>query len=334
MRRDASFALVGDVGGTNARFAVADLQGARPSIVLTGAVLCKDHESLAAAADAFLASAGLAALPATATIAVAGPVADGAARLTNAPWDASEAELMELGFTRARLVNDFEALATGVADLAPEDSVAIGPQIEGLTRAPVVIAGAGTGFGLAALVWRAEGPAQVLATEGGHAAFAPTDELEIEVLRALARRHGRVSIERLLSGPGLQALHAVLAEIEGAPPPEALSSEEVVARACTGADRSCVAAVELFCAVFGSVCGDAALTLGARGGVYLAGGLMQGVERFLTGGAFRARFEAKGRLSGFVESVPTRLVVQPHVALLGAARTARRLSPQAFQMSD
>ena len=137
MRRDASFALVGDVGGTNARFAVADLQGARPSIVLTGAVLCKDHESLAAAADAFLASAGLAALPATATIAVAGPVADGAARLTNAPWDASEAELMELGFTRARLVNDFEALATGVADLAPEDSVAIGPQVEGLTRAPV-----------------------------------------------------------------------------------------------------------------------------------------------------------------------------------------------------
>ena len=107
-----------------------------------------------------------------------------------------------------------------------------------------------------------------------------------------------------------------------------------MARACAGVDPQCVAAVELFCAVFGSVCGDAALTLGARGGVFLAGGLMQGVERFLTSGAFRARFEAKGRLSGFVESVPTRLVVQPHVALLGAARTARRLSPQAFQMSD
>lgn len=334
MRRDTSFALVGDIGGTNARFAIADLQGGRPSIVLTGNVLCKDHASLAQAAAAFLETADLAAPPATATIAVAGPVADGAARLTNAPWDASEDELMGLGFSRARLVNDFEALATGVADLVPEDSVAIGPPLEGLTREPVVIAGAGTGFGLAALVWRAEGPPQVLASEGGHAAFAPVDELEIEVLRALTRRHGRVSIERLLSGPGLQALHAVLAQIEGAPPPPALSSEEVVARACTGADRQCVAAVELFCAVFGSVCGDVALTFGARGGVYLAGGLMQGVERFLTDGVFRRRFEDKGRLSAFVESIPTRLVVQPHVALLGAARTARRLAPQAFQMSD
>jgi glucokinase len=334
MRRDASFALVGDVGGTNARFAVADLQGARPSIVLTGNVLCKDHPSLASAAEAFLGSADLAALPATATIAVAGPVADGAARLTNAPWDASEVEMMALGFSRARLVNDFEALATGVAILSPEDSLAIGPELPGLTRAPLVIAGAGTGFGLAALVWRAEGPAQVLPSEGGHAAFAPTDELEIEVWRALTRRHGRVSIERLLSGPGLQALHAILAEIGGADATVALSSEDIVARACTGVDARCTAAVELFCAVFGSVCGDAALTFGARGGVYLAGGLLEGVEWFLTGGVFRERFEAKGRLSSLVETVPTRLVVQPHTALLGAARIARRLSPQAFQMSD
>lgn len=334
MRRDASFALVGDIGGTNARFAVADLQGARPSIVLTGNVLCKDHASLAAAADAFLVSADLAALPATATIAVAGPVADGAARLTNAPWDASEAELMELGFSRARLVNDFEALATGVAELEPEDSLAIGPDLPGLTRAPVVIAGAGTGFGLAALVWRAEGPAQVVASEGGHAGFAPTTELEIEILRALVRRHGRVSIERLLSGPGLQALYAILAEIGGKAAEPEISSEEVVARARAGADSLCVEAVEAFCAVFGSVSGDAALTFGARGGVYLAGGLVEGVESFLTSGAFRERFEAKGRLSGFVETIPTRLVVQPHTALLGAARIARRLSPQAFQMSN
>ncbi|WP_312162219.1 glucokinase [Phenylobacterium sp.] len=334
MRRDASFALVGDIGGTNARFAVADLQGARPSIVLTGNVLCKDHASLAAAADAFLMSADLAALPATATIAVAGPVADGAARLTNAPWDASEAELMTLGFTRARLVNDFEALATGVAELAPEDSLAIGPDLPGLTRAPVVIAGAGTGFGLAALVWRAEGPAQVVASEGGHAGFAPVSELEIEIARALARRHGRVSIERLLSGPGLQALYAILAEIEGKAVEPEISSEEVAARARAGGDSLCVGAVEVFCAVFGSVSGDAALTFGARGGVYLAGGLVEGVEGVLTGGTFRQRFEAKGRLSSFVEAIPTRLVVQPHTALLGAARIARRLSPQAFQMSN
>jgi glucokinase len=272
--------------------------------------------------------------PATATIAVAGPVADGAARLTNAPWDASEAELMELGFSRARLVNDFEALATGVAELELEDSLAIGPDLPGLTRAPVVIAGAGTGFGLAALVWRAEGPAQVVASEGGHASFAPTTDLEMEILRALVRRHGRVSIERLLSGPGLQALYAILAEIGGKAAEPEISSEEVVARARAGADSLCVAAVEAFCAVFGSVSGDAALTFGARGGVYLAGGLVEGVESFLTGGVFRERFEAKGRLSAFVETIPTRLVTQPHTALLGAARIARRLSPQAFQMSN
>ena len=210
----------------------------------------------------------------------------------------------------------------------------LGPDLPGLTREPVVIAGAGTGFGLAALIWRAEGAAQVVASEGGHAAFAPTDELEIEILRGLARRYGRVSIERVLSGPGLQALHAVLGEIGGEAVDAELTSEQVVERALARSDGLCALAVQRFCAIFGSVAGDAALTFGARGGVFLAGGLTEGLGDQLAGGQFRARFEAKGRLSALVESVPTRLVTQPHTALLGAARIARRLSPQAFQISN
>lgn len=327
MRRDPSFALVGDIGGTNARFAVTDLQGERPAVVLTGAVLCRDHPSLADAAQAFLQRAGLAALPAVATMAVAGPVADGAARLTNAAWHVSEAELLCMGFSHARLVNDFEALAVGVADLDAGDSRALGPELRGLPQAPVAIAGAGTGFGLAALVWGEGTRPQVVSTEGGHVGFAPIDETEIEILRAFARRHGRVSVERLLSGPGLVALHQILGDLMGRSVEPGLTPEEIVALAGQG-EGLCSQAVERFCAVFGSVAGDIALTLGARGGVYLAGGLTDGLADWLVRGPFRERFEAKGRLSPYVEAVPTRLVVQPHTALLGAARLAMALQPQ------
>ncbi len=225
MRRSNIHALVGDIGGTNARFAVMALDEARPSIICARSVLCRDYASLAEAADAFLASTELTVRPALATIAVAGPVADGAARLTNVAWRASEAELLGMGFSQARLVNDFEALATGVADLKPEDSVVIGEDKPGLPRAPVLVAG--TGFGLAGLVRGRGGAVQVIASEGGHASFAPVDDIEIDILRALQGKHGRVSIERLLSGPGLLDLYRIMAEILALPAEPEMTPEDI-----------------------------------------------------------------------------------------------------------
>lgn len=328
-----SYALVGDIGGTNARFAVVTLGEGRSSIVCARNVLCRDHASLAEAAEAFMASVTLTARPEAAVIAVAGPVANGAARLTNVAWEASEAELLGQGFARARLVNDFEALATGVADLRPEDSQVIGRELPGLAGAPILVAGAGTGFGLAALIRGGQGGFQVVASEGGHASFAPTDDIEIEILRALRTQHGRVSIERLLSGPGLLALYEIMAEILALPAEPGLTPEDITEGALIKRDRLCVAVLEQFCAVFGSVAGDAALTFGARGGVFLAGGLATGVASFLEFSRFRQRFEAKGRLSGLVQDMPTRVIVQPHTALIGAARIAQDLTARALQVA-
>lgn len=334
MRRSDIHVLVGDIGGTNARFAVMALNEGRPSVICARSVLCRDHASLAEAADAFLASANLTLRPALATIAVAGPVADGAARLTNVAWDASEAELLGLGFAQARLVNDFEALAIGVADLQPEDCVTIGADQPGLIGAPMLVAGAGTGFGLAGLVRGPDGAVQVIASEGGHASFAPVDDIEIGILQALRGKYGRVSIERLLSGPGLLDLYGIMAEILALPAEPGVTPEDITQAALASRDPLSVAVLEQFCAVFGSVAGDAALSFGARGGVYLAGGLVAGIAPFLEFSRFRRRFEAKGRLSGLTQATPTRVIVQTHIALIGAARIAQGLVAREFQATS
>jgi glucokinase len=257
-------------------------------------------------------------MPSATVLALAGPVERGAAASTNGVWRLSEAALIDFGFSAARLINDFAALALIAPWLGPEvlARVGSGPEAEG-SEETIAVVGAGTGFGVSAWV-RGLGGQAAAATEGGHVGFAPVDELEIEILRLLTRRFGRVSIERILSGPGLVALRSALAEIEGSSV-EPMRPEEIVTRGLAGTDGLCGLTLDRFCAIYGSVAGDLALALGARGGVYLGGGVAAGMIERLRSSAFRARFIAKGRFEPYLAAIPTAVIVDPYAALRGAA---------------
>jgi glucokinase len=316
--------VVADIGGTNARFAWVDLDSGSLEPRNPRDFRCRDFPTVQAAIEAYLQGAGLG-RPERCVLAVAGPVNGGTITLTNAEWTVSAAELRRDGFGAARLINDFEALALVAGRLTPEDAPAVGGPEQGLSHGTLAILGAGTGLGVSAL-GREGGREVPLATEGGHVAFAPADETEIEVLRILARRFGRVSLERLLSGPGLANLHQALAEIDGVSP-DGSDPEAITAGALAGDPRK-LRTVERFCCILGSAAGDFALAFGARGGVFIAGGIAPRILDLLQRSDFRSRFEAKGRFEAYLRAIPTRVIVRPHAALIGAAAALRVMAAE------
>lgn len=311
--------LVGDVGGTHARFAIVDVSGPPPWRIEKRLDLDQGFPSFAEAIKTYIERSGVADVPWSAAIAVAGPVTAGSAQFTNRQWEISERSLTDIGFGEALLINDFVALAYAVDVLGVDDACPIGPNIAGLPGEPISILGAGTGFGVSCLARRGDRIVPV-ATEGGHIAFAPTNEEELAVLRCLWKEFGRVSIERILSGPGLENIDRALQQLAGREA-RARSAAQITAGAI-GGEADCLHALNLFCAIYGSVAGDFALAQGARGGVYIAGGIAQKILAFLVHSDFRKRFESKGRLSPYVEAIPTNLILNTEAALLGAARAA------------
>jgi len=312
--------LVGDVGGTNARFALVDAQG---HIRHPRSFLARDYGSLAEVMDDYLTTTAGKKRPPRAVIAVAGPVLDGEIEFTNLDWQISEGDLLaHFEFEAVKLLNDFAAQALACPQLDEDDLKPIGPKLRGGSDCPIVILGAGTGFGVAGLA-RADRGDVAVATEGGHIGFAPTDELEVEIWRRLAARFGRVSIERILSGPGLFDLYGAIAEIEGAEAP-AVDPKAVIEAAHAG-DPMAGRVVDRFCGILGSVAGDLALSFGARGGIFVSGGIAPRIAERLSSGGFRARFEDKGRLRPYVEQIPTSLVLHPYPAIVGAARELEQM---------
>ena len=316
--------LVGDIGGTNARFALATIRDGRPAIREPRSYANRDYASAEAAIEAYLAEVGVARTPDAVVLAVAGPVTDGAADFTNSDWVLSEPRLRSTaGFRLARLINDFAAQALGAPRVAADGLRRIGPEVEGDPDAPVAVLGPGTGFGLAGLV-RVAGREAVVPTEGGHACFAPCDDLEVEIRHWFIRRHGRVSIERVLCGRGLYELYLALGEIQGVPAPQA-DEKQVQATAADGSDPLAAAAVDRFCLILGATAGDIALTMGARGGVYVTGGVAQRLADRIVAGGFRDRFEDKGRFRDYMRAIPSVLIVEHYTALIGAAVDLGRL---------
>jgi glucokinase len=315
--------LVGDVGGTHARFAIVDASGPPPGRIQQRQDLAENFPTFTDALRGYFERAQIGSLPPLAAIAVAGPVTAGAARFTNRGWDVSEVELKKFGFKRALLVNDFEALAFAAEVLQDKDLRTIGPEIKGLDQGTITILGPGTGFGVSCLARYADRVVP-MATEGGHMGFAPGNELELAALQFMWRNQQRVSVERILSGSGLESIYKTLQQLAGREA-RPLTAAEITGNAESDAD--CRAALTMFCSVFGTVAGDLALAHGARGGVYIAGGIAQKIEKFLAQSPFRKRFEDKGRLSPFVAAIPTRLIVNPDVAMLGAARAGVVLAP-------
>ena len=311
--------LVGDVGGTNARFAIARWADGGPVLEHHESFPASQHPTFLEGVRAFI--DGCAVKPSGGVIAVAGPVTDGAIDLTNSPWQVSEAELQTLGLNPVRLINDFEAQAWG-APIVPADALErLGGPETGDPNAALAVLGPGTGFGVSGLARDADGRAVALPSEGGHACFAPNDAVEDEVLRILRRRYERVSIERLICGPGLLNLHRALAEIEGRES-HIDDPAEITRQAMSDPNSACGATLARFCAILGSVAGDIALILGARGGVYIAGGIAPRILPFLKASPFRERFERKGRFQPYLAEIPTWVITHRHAALLGAARVA------------
>ena len=311
--------LVGDVGGTNARFAIAHMVDGRPVLEHHQSFKGADHPTFLGGVKAYI--DGCQVKPTSGVIAVAGPVTDGAIDLTNSPWRVSEQELGTLGLKPVRLINDFEALAWG-APVAPRDELAsLGGPDEGDPDSAIAVLGPGTGFGVSALIRDFHGREMAMPSEGGHACFAPGDAVEDEILRILRRRYDRVSIERLICGPGLLNMHRALAEIDGRES-HIDDPAQITEEAMADPRSPCGATLARFCAILGAVAGDIALTTGARGGVYIAGGIAPRILPFLQASPFRERFERKGRFTDYMAAIPTHVILHKHAALLGAARVA------------
>ena len=325
--------LVADIGGTNARFAWLAQPGVAPAHLQTLAV--PDHAGPAEAASAYLQGLSLRLgaswrAPRRAAFAVATAVAGDRVAFTNSRWDFSrEAVRQALGLEALAIVNDFEALALSLPQLAPSQLRAhpgrptVPPgSLGSLADAPVgtmlAVVGPGTGLGVGAVL-RTRAGWQAVPGEGGHATLAATDRLEAEVIAVVRRAYPHVSAERLLSGIGLPMLHAALAEVRGLGTVLPATTEVIVATGVNGQDPLSAATLDLFCALLGSFAGNVALTLGARGGLFIGGGIVpRFADRFFAS-EFRARFEAKGRFRDYLAAVPTALITDTQAALTGAA---------------
>jgi glucokinase len=316
--------LLGDIGGTHARFALQrEAGGALEAMVV---MRCAAHASLRDAIRAYLLEAGDPPVK-QAAIGMANPVLGDWVQMTNHHWSFStEALRADLAWERLLLLNDFTALALGLPDLCDEDVLEVQPHPDRvyLPRAAKALIGAGTGLGVSGLIPCADSTLWVpIAGEGGHTTLAATNAQEDAVLAGLRQRFGHVSAERVLSGPGLVNLYEVLGALQGSRPPARTPEQiiEIVLGPSDEAQTLCAQAVALFWAFLGTTAGNLALTLGARGGVYIGGGiaprLVAGVEK----SRFRTCFESKGRFGPYLQAVPTYVVragVSP--ALLGASR--------------
>lgn len=317
--------LLADIGGTNARFALADTTLAQPlRLDSVRKYRVADFPSLPDAATHYLQDTG--AEVERAVVAVAGRVDGDEARITNFPWVISiRRTCAALGLEEMRLVNDFTAQSMSILALQADQVTPIGGLTwparrdeHGNDRTFAVI-GPGTGLGVGGLLIR-NGRPFALFSEGGHVDFAPGSPEEILILQQLSQEFGRVSIERLVSGSGLVNLHRALSRIAGVDPGP-MQPEDITRRAAAG-DRLCIRTIDIFCAVFGGIAGDLVLTLGAWDGVFLGGGLVPKLLDTLQRSAFRTRFEHKGRFSPTMAKIPTLAITHPEPGLLGAAAIA------------
>ncbi len=317
---DSPIGLVADIGGTNARFALAAL--APSGEIATAArqdMHADDYAGLAECIEAYLDQLGDAPRPTQGVFGVASPVTGDAVRLTNRDWSFSiEALKRRFGWERLRVVNDFAIVGHAVPALGTQHLHVLAGPAWLKTLPPVIsVIGPGTGLGVGAVICGPEGH-RVLPTEGGHVSFAPVDALEIELLRVMLGRFPRVSNERVLSGPGLENLYAAMAEVRGAAP-SLECAPDILDAALHGADALAKDTVQRFALILGGAMGDVALTHGAQA-VAIAGGIAPRMIDILDSAAVRARFEAKGRSQGLLATVPIALITHPEPALLGAAR--------------
>ncbi|WP_435198735.1 glucokinase [Qipengyuania sp. 902] len=314
-----------DIGGTHARFVIATVAD-DGTITLDDpeTVHTEDHASFQTAWEDFRDRKG-GSLPPRVSMAIAGPVGGDVIRFTNNPWIIRPALVQEkLGVEQCCIVNDFEAVAHAVARVDEDQFIHLtGPDKPLAPTGRLSVLGPGTGLGVAHLYREPDGTYRVSATEGGHIDFAPLDSIEDAILARLRKRHTRVSVERVVSGPAISDIYQTLAAMEGKP----VTDEDDVAiwtRGQDGSDSLAAAAVDRFCLSLGSVAGDIALAQGGFGGVVIAGGLGYRIRDTLLKSGFAERFKAKGRFQELMGTIPVKLITHPQPGLFGAAAAFAR----------
>ncbi len=321
--------LAADVGGTKTTLGLFRVVGRRVRSVREATFPSQESRSFEAMIRAFLAR-GRERVRACA-VGVAGPVVGGRSGIVNLRWsvDASRVGRL-LGVDHVSLINDLEATAWGVGELMPSQMVSLTPRIRPRPGNGAVIA-AGTGLGMALLFW--DGARfQPSASEGGHQGFAPRGDEQADLLRHLAERLGRVSAERVVSGPGISAIYRFLVETRRGTESESMKrrlaagdpNAAIADAGLNGEDALAERAMDLFVSIYGAVAGDLALAAKAVAGVYVAGGIAPRILSRLRGGDFIEAFRDKGRLTPLVERIPVRVVLEPRTPLLGAAACAAR----------
>lgn len=320
--------LVADIGGTNARFALAERTTSSLSLSHSQSYRAEDFETIGDAGRAYLESVQV--QPTQACLAIAAPVKADIVPFTNSHWILDKADLKSaLDLENLVVINDFFALAASVSAL-PENALLGVKEGDPEVGAPQLVIGPGTGLGQA-LVIPCGGHDQIVPTEGGHVSFAPRTDEELAVMKFIAEEHPRVSVERLLSGRGLVNIHRALCAIAGEPRAN-LQSNEITAAAQNGTHPIAAQTVDMFCAVLGRVVGDAVLGTGATGGVILGGGILPKIKDLFLDSKFIDRFLDKGRMRTYLEPVPIHLIHQEGAALYGAASHLYSLSSREGSM--
>jgi glucokinase len=319
--------LAGDIGGTSTRLAYFDSAGGMLLPLIEGRFPSREAGSLLEIVGRFAAGQGLAAD--RACFGIAGPVRHGRVQTPNLPWSVDADELAQaLKLPAVRLINDLEANAYGIDLLGPEDLLVLNQGVPDPTGTIAVVS-AGTGLGEALAYW--DGSAhRPLSSEGGHADFAPRNELESELLLFLRAEHGRVSTERVVSGPGLRNIYRFLRDARHVPEAPAVAeamrhddpSAVITRAALAGGCPLCGQVLDLFVSLYGAEAGNVALRTLATGGVYLGGGIAPKIIERLKGPGFMLAFSTKGRLSPLLENIPVLVILNDRAALRGAGRCA------------
>lgn len=312
------YSLVGDVGGTNARLALCDMETGRISHAVTYCGL--DYASLEEVIQIYLDDQIHNVQ--MACIAIACPITGDKVTMTNHTWSFSITEMKKnLGLTKLTIVNDFTAVSMAIPVLGADDKVQLGGG-SAQTDQPVAIYGAGTGLGVAHLVRTEEGWLSI-AGEGGHVDLASNTDQEELLIKQLRLELGHVSAERVLSGPGLVNIYNALLKSDNRTP-SVLTPQQVSDRAVSGECADCHQALSLFCVLMGRFAGNLALNLGTFGGVYIAGGVVPHFLEFFKASDFREAFEDKGRFKDYLKAIPVFLITHPQVGLLGAGAYLRQ----------
>jgi glucokinase len=325
--------LAGDIGGTKTVIGLLEEAGDRLRTVREETFPSKSHGTLEEILERFLGGGSRPAVRA-ACFGVAGPVVEGRSKTTNLPWELDEFKLADaFRIPRVKLLNDLEAAAYGMLFLAPDELHALNPGAARRRRGNVAVIAAGTGLGEAMLYWDGE-RYHPIASEGGHADFAPQSDLEVRLLVYLQREFGHVSYERVLSGPGFFNIYRFLRDTGYAGEPawlrEKLTSGDPSATitqvALAGGDPLCTTTLDLFVAIYGAEAGNLALKSLAVGGVYIGGGIGPKILPKLVDGTFIRAFSGKGRLADLMRAIEVKVALNPRAPLIGAAYYARQLA--------